>query len=254
MNARRGRRPPAGPGSALVWACLVLLLVAVPVRPASAQTYDSMMRDAQQQLAKMNEFASLESESRRRLKAGRFDEARQIARQALALNVANRRANALLADIDAAERAAAPVPTPAPPARESGTAVPTRPPGPGRAPVPPREPRGRAAARPPVDAGGGRAAQVLQQALRAYFAGDYAAVLDLRQAAEGREPARLLLYAACSEVALGLLDQATAGERFARAQVWYERATSASPATALDRRVISPRIMEVLEQRAPVGR
>jgi hypothetical protein len=227
----------------------VLALAAIQARPAAAQTYDSLVRDAQQQLAKMNEFASLEAESRRMLKAGRFDDARDIAQRALALNVANRRANALLGEIDAAERAAVPPPpvAPPPPARSSGSPAlaPDRG-APSRVVAPPRRDRPT-----PADAGRVAQAQAVRQALRAYFTGDYVAVLALQQASTGTEPPRLLFYAACSEVALGLLEKGSAGERFERAQGLYARAMESGLPFTRDRLLVSPRVLDVLDDKAP---
>lgn len=235
--------------------------------PAAAQqpgSFESMAKDAHRQLELMNEFAALESQSRRRLKDGDFEEARRLARQALALNVSNRRARALMDEIDAGERAARP-------AREANVTPRTRPPAPvpnveaprvPSAPSPPPPPavsRTPAASVPPRAAPvpapatrGARPDEVERAALRAYLSGDYGAVVATRDAAGDAAPPRLWFYAACSEAALGLLDPTSEAEqRFERARQLFARAIASGHTFSADRRAISPRVLTVLQGATP---
>lgn len=224
--------------------CLVLSLTALVGLPAASvvvharpQSINSLVTDARSELERMNEFGKLESQSRQLVKDGRFAEARRVALRAMELNVSNRRAKLLLADIDAAEAAAAP-----PPARvEAGTRrPPSARPEPGASVPPSRAERAR------VPAEAGRATQSLRDVVRAYLAGDYAAALSASAAAGESAPARVWLYAACSEAALGLLDSSTSDAHFARARELYAKAQASGQAFTADRRVISPRVWDVI--------
>lgn len=227
----------------VVAALAVAAVVTVPGRAlAGQQSINSLVSDARSELERMNEFGKLESQSRQLVKENRFDEARRVAMRALALNVSNRRAKILLADIDAAEKAAAPPPPAS--IRTAGAAE--RDPSAPRTTTPARVGESRtAAARAPAD-GGARASQVVREVIRAYLGGDYAAALSAAAAAGEGAPPRAWLYAACSEAALGLLDARAADEHFGRARNLYAKAQASGQAFTADRQVISPRIWEVL--------
>lgn len=224
--------------------CLVLSLTALVGLPAaqvfvhaSPQSINSLVTDARSELERMNEFGKLESQSRQLVKDGRFAEARRVALRAMELNVSNRRAKLLLADIDAAEAAAAP-----PPARvEAGTRRP-----PSARPEPSASVPASRAERARVPAEPSRATQSLRDVVRAYLVGDYAAALSASAAAGDSAPARVWLYAACSEAALGLLDSSTSDAHFARARELYAKAQASGQAFTADRRVISPRVWDVI--------
>lgn len=223
----------------------VLPLAAVLPVPVSAntgqQSINSLVSDARSELERMNEFGKLESQSRQMLKDGRFAEARRVAMRAMELNVSNRRAKLLLADIDAAEAAAAPATT------ARGDAPGGRP---GRVPAGRAESAiaspGRAdRARGPGEVGN-RGTQSLREVVRAYLSGDYASALSASAAAGESAPPRVWLYAACSEAALGLLDASTAEAHFARARELYAKAQASGQPFTTDRRVISPRVWDVI--------
>ncbi len=229
----------------LRWRLLAALLAAgavvAPAGAAAQQSINSLVTDARSELERMNEFGRLESQSRQFLKEGRFGEARRVAMQALALNVSNRRAKLLLGDIDAAEKAAAPAPPPVrEPASRRADRDDTGPSGPAP-PVAPRADRGR-----PTPETGARGAQALREVVRAYLTGNYAAALTASSAAGDNAPPRVWLYAACSEASLGLLDAREADAHFARARELYARAQASGSDFAADRRVISPRVWDVL--------
>lgn len=224
------------------WLVCVAVVLAVAGVPAAAisgaggqQSINSLVTDARSELERMNEFGRLESQSRRLIKEGRFGEARQVAMRALDLNVSNRRAKLLLADIDTAEKAAAPE---APP--------------PGREPVVSRPAAGSTVPRPerlrPLPEPAGRNQRVVRDIVRAYLTGDYAAAVSASASAGDQAVPRIWLYAACSEAALGLLDKATAEAHFARARELYARAQASGLAFTADRQVISPRIWDVLSK------
>lgn len=222
---------------------IVAAIASVPPPVLVAQqSINSLVSDARSELERMNEFGKLESQSRQLMKDGRFDEARRVAMRAMELNVSNRRAKLLLGDIDAAEKAAAP-PPPVGPVREPGARRPEGVPPRGRTDVP--VDRGRAD-RARSGEVAGRAAQAVRDTVRAYLSGDYAAALAVSQAAGDSAPPRVWLYAACSEVALGLLDRAEADQRFARARELFARAQASGQAFTADRQVISPRVWDVL--------
>lgn len=216
---------------------------------AGPQSMGSLVSDARSELERMNEFAALEGNSRQLLKEGQFAEARRVAMRALALNVSNRRAKLLLADIDTAEKAAAP----APPGRAPGDAAIA---APARAresapavvrPAPPVPPPPARPARP-LPSAADTDAQALRDVVRAYLAGDYPAAIAAASAAGETAPARVWLYAACSEAALGLLDARDAEERLGRARELYARAAASGASFAADRRVISPRVWDAVSK------
>jgi hypothetical protein len=221
--------------AALVAACPA----AAPARAEAQQSINSLVTDARSELERMNEFGRLESQSRQMLKDGRFAEARRIAMRALDLNVSNRRAKLLLGDIDAAEKAATPAPAREPAIRRADREADL-----SRGSTPAattRADRGRAA---PEAAG--RGTQAVREVVRAYLSGEYAAALTASAAAGDSAPPRVWLYAACSEASLGLLDAREADARFARARELYAKAQASGASFAADRRVISPRVWDVL--------
>ena len=229
----------------LRWRLLAAVLgagvVLAPAGAAAQQSINSLVSDARSELERMNEFGRLESQSRQLLKEGRFGDARRVAMQALALNVSNRRAKLLLGDIDAAEKAAAPAP---PPVREPASRRADREATWPSAPTPPAAPRadrGR-----PTSETGARGVQTLREVIRAYLSGDYAAALPASAAAGDSASPRVWLYAACSEASLGLLDAREAEAHFARARELYARAQASGSDFAADRRIISPRVWDVL--------
>lgn len=229
------------------WLVCVAVVLAVAGVPAAAisgaggqQSINSLVTDARSELERMNEFGRLESQSRQLIKEGRFGEARQVAMRALDLNVSNRRAKLLLADIDTAEKAAAPESPP--PGREPAVSRPavSRPAVGGTVPGPERL--------RPLPEAAGRNQRVVRDIVRAYLTGDYAAAVSASASAGDQAAPRIWLYAACSEAALGLLDKATAEAHFARARELYARAQASGLAFTADRQVISPRIWDVLSK------
>ena len=183
----------------------------------------------------MSEFGELESQSRQLVKDGHFADARRVAIRAIELIVGDRRAKILLADVDAAERrprrrrpGSRPSPSAAFGPSRPGASVPA-----SRADRvgSPRRARGDA---------------VLRDIVRAYLGGDYTAALSASAAAGESAPGRVSLYAACSEAALGLLDSGTSDARFARAREFYAKAQASGQVFTADRRVISPRVWDVI--------
>jgi tetratricopeptide (TPR) repeat protein len=89
--------------------------------------------------------------------------------------------------------------------------------------------------------------------LRAFYQGDYAGALAvLEQAPAAQQTPRMLFYMACSHVALAITTGDADGRRRQAARDLLARSRPGQNALALDRQYISPRVLDVLEGRAPL--
>jgi hypothetical protein len=92
--------------------------------------------------------------------------------------------------------------------------------------------------------------QLERDALRAFYSGDYSASANLleRLVKDASDPARGYFYLACSNAAMGLLAGAAGEPQIARAQTQYARVRARQKDFDVDRRYISPRILQALDR------
>jgi hypothetical protein len=96
----------------------------------------------------------------------------------------------------------------------------------------------------------GASAELERTALRRFYNGQYRQALEAINTllAQSRGSARLYFYAACSNAALALLDEPNGGERLKAARDMFARARPYANELAADRRFVSPRILQALEE------
>jgi len=144
-----------------------------------------------------------------------------------------------------------PTPTPVPKPTAAATAAPpppvtAPPPTSTPAPVTP-EPGG-----PPGESRADRRTRQERLGLRAFYSGDYAAALvALEQVPGDLVTPRILFYEACSHAALGLLGADSAASHLQNARALFVRSRPAQNRFTLDRRYISPRILQALQSATP---
>jgi tetratricopeptide (TPR) repeat protein len=92
-------------------------------------------------------------------------------------------------------------------------------------------------------------------ALRYYYTGDYAQARPLFEGLVSANPTsgRPLFYLACIEAALSVLDSSAQPDRLQKARDLFARAGRFGDNFAVDRKFVSPRLLEILEQTTVPG-